>query len=466
MGNSEVGHLNLGAGFIVEQDLTRLTAAIDDGSFFDNAALRSTAGRARERGSTLHLMGLIGEGGVHAHTRHLLAVVELAKREGVEQLCLHAFTDGRDTPPDSGLGFMHDIETRLQAVRLGRVASVTGRYWAMDRDHRWDRTRRAWAAVVGGEGRTAASPVEAIEQSYAAGVSDEFIEPTVVLGANGQPLGVVNDGDVVVMFNFRADRMRQLLAAFTEPGFDAFPRRLPSGLEIVTMTKYTRDQPATIAFPSMDVSEPLARVVSDIGLRQFHTAETEKYAHVTYFFNGGREQPFEGEDRLLVPSPQVATYDLQPEMSALEVTDGLTARIAQGLDDFIIVNYANPDMVGHTGNLGAAKIAVATVDACLGRVLAALEEAGGAAIVTADHGNAEMMIDPETGGPYTAHTLNPVPVVLVGVPGGARQGRLEMADGRLSDVAPTILELMGLPAPESMTGRSLIGGRSPHDGAS
>ena len=322
----------------------------------------------------------------------------------------------------------------------------------MDRDRRWDRTAKAWHALVDGEGRTARSAEQAVRQAYDSGVTDEFIEPTVIVDAAGHPLGTVGDGDAVVLFNFRADRMRQLLAALTDTGFDAFERRLPHDVRVVTMTEYSHGQPVPAAFPPLDVERPIARVVSDHGLRQFHTAETEKYAHVTYFFNGGREEPFAGEDRLLVPSPKVATYDLQPEMSAREVTDALVERIGTGIDDFVIVNYANADMVGHTGDLDAAIVAVETVDECLGRVLTALEQAGGAALVTSDHGNAESMVDPETGGPQTAHTLNPVPLLLV----AAGSEEVTLSDGRLSDVTPTLLELMQLPAPEQMTARSLI----------
>jgi 2,3-bisphosphoglycerate-independent phosphoglycerate mutase len=342
-------------------------------------------------------------------------------------------------------------------IGLGLVGTGSGRYWAMDRDGRWDRTQRAWEAIADGEGERASSAIAAIQQAYAAGVTDEFIPPTVIVDDTGMPLGQLGDGDGVVMFNFRADRMRQLLAVLTDPDFDRFPRTVPSELAVATMTEYVRDQAPPIAFPPQDVETPLARVLSEAGLRQFHTAETEKYAHVTYFFNGGREAPFDGEERLMVPSPHVATYDLQPEMSAPELTDRLVARIGEGVDDFIIVNYANPDMVGHSGVLEAAMRAVATVDECLARVLDAVLGQGGTAIITADHGNAETMIDPQTGGPHTSHTLNPVPIILVGASGnGDADTPLALRDGRLSDVAPTILEIMNLPAPAAMTGHSLI----------
>jgi 2,3-bisphosphoglycerate-independent phosphoglycerate mutase len=460
MGNSEVGHLNLGAGFVVDQDLTRLSAAIDDGTFYTNPALLAAVGHARDRGSALHLLGLVGDGGVHAHTRHLLAIAEIARRAGLDRVWIHAVTDGRDTAPDSGIGFLRDVEDGLAAIGVGRIATVSGRYYAMDRDKRWERTARAWSAVVDGVGDRAPSARAAIEQSYAAGVTDEFVRPTTIVDGSGKPLATVADGDALVLFNFRADRMRQLLAALADPGFDAFPHRRPTGLSIVTMTEYIAGQTAAVAFPSLDVPWPLARIVSERGLRQYHTAETEKYAHVTYFFNGGREAPFPGEDRVLVPSPKVPTYDLEPAMSAVAVTDRLVERIGAGTDDFIVVNYANPDMVGHTGVISAAVQAVEMVDRCLGRVVAALEAANGAAIVTADHGNAEQMIDPETGGPHTAHTMDVVPVIAVGRAFDRSAGTAwQMSDGILSDVAPTLLFLMGLPAAPTMTGRCLL-----HDG--
>jgi 2,3-bisphosphoglycerate-independent phosphoglycerate mutase len=457
MGNSEVGHLNLGAGFVVDQELTRLFKAIDDGTFYNNGALRGAVEHALARGTALHLLGLVGEGGVHAHTRHLLAVVEIARRAGLGRVFLHAFTDGRDTAPDSGLGYVRDVVTAMDAQGVGRIATVSGRYYAMDRDRRWERTARAWAAIVDGHGATAPDAGCAIERSYAAGVSDEFIVPTVITGADDAPVATVSDGDAVVMFNFRADRMRQFLGALTDPALDAFERAVPRDLHVVTMTAYVRDQAAAVAFRSLDVEWPLARVLSERGLRQYHTAETEKYAHVTYFFNGGREAPFPGEDRVLVPSPKVPTYDLQPEMSAETVTDRLVERIGTGTDDFLVVNYANPDMVGHTGDIAAAVRAVGTVDACLGRVLAALDAAGGVALVTADHGNAEVMVDPVTGRPHTAHTLDRVPLVVVGRPFRRTAGRTwTVTEGLLSDVAPTVLALMGIPAPASMTGRCLL----------
>jgi 2,3-bisphosphoglycerate-independent phosphoglycerate mutase len=452
MGNSEVGHLNLGAGFVVDQDLKRLLDAIEDGSFYENDVLIGAVRHAIENGTTLHLAGLVGTGGVHAHTRHLLAIVEIARRLGLDRVVVHAFTDGRDTAPDSGRSFLEQVEAGLAQAGVGRIASVSGRYFAMDRDKRWDRTARAWEALLGDGDRQARSAVEAVVRAYAEGVTDEFVPPTVIVDEAGRPVGPLRESDAVVLFNFRADRVRQLLDVLTAARLEAFDRRLPGGLYVATMTEVTRSQTAPIAFPSADVEWPIARLVSERRLRQYHTAETEKYAHVTYFFNGGREAPFEGEDRELVPSPRVATYDLAPEMSAVEVTDRLVERIGRGIDDFVVVNYANPDMVGHTGDLSAAVKAVEAVDGCLGRVLEALGAVGGAAIVTSDHGNAEMMIDPETRGPHTAHTLGTVPIVVV----GPEAETMTLRDGRLCDVAPTLLDLMGITAPPTMTGRSLI----------
>ncbi len=455
MGNSEVGHLNLGAGFVVEQDLVRISREIEEGSFYENPALVAACQHARGRGTALHLLGLVGDGGVHAHARHLTALLELARRQGLEQVYVHAFTDGRDTAPESGLGFMTALMANMERVGVGTVATISGRYYAMDRDRRWDRTALAWAAMMDGAGESASEPLPAIQASYDAGVTDEFILPTVLRRPDGGPVATVGAGDAVVCFNFRADRMRQLLAALTEPDFDGFPCQRPADLHVVTFTEYVRAQRAAVAFPARDVSWPLARVLAEHGLRQLHAAETEKYAHVTYFFNGGREAPFEGEDRLLVPSPQVATYDLAPAMSAEGLTEALVARILDRDYDFIVVNYANPDMVGHTGDLAASVAAVETVDRCLGQILAALAEVGGAAIVTSDHGNAEMKRDPVTGGPHTAHTLNPVPFVLVG---GTYGAGVTVSDGRLCDVAPTILTLLDLPVPADMTGRVLVTG--------
>jgi 2,3-bisphosphoglycerate-independent phosphoglycerate mutase len=409
---------------------------------------------ARRPGRKLHLLGLLGDGGVHASQAHLVALLRLARQTGVERVYIHAFLDGRDTPPRSALGFIDRLERSLAEVGVGRLATVMGRYYAMDRDERWQRVAAAYAALVLGEGRPVATATAAIEASYAAGQGDEFMLPAVIQAA-GRPLATIEDDDAVIFFNFRSDRARELSQALLLAEFDGFARpRRPHHLHYVTLTRYADALPAIVAYPPRDVEQPLAAVVSAHGRRQFHTAETEKYPHVTYFFNGGREAPYPGEERLLVPSPQVATYDLQPEMSAEAVTAGLVARIEQGRDDFIIVNYANGDMVGHTGVFAAVVRAVEMVDRCVGRVVAATLARGGALLVTADHGNADEMVDRRTGAPHTAHTTNPVPFILVSA---ADRGRRLRAGGRLADVAPTVLELMALPAPTAMTGKSLLG---------
>jgi len=461
MGNSEVGHLNLGTGRPVLQDLPRIDAAIADGSFFVRPALVEACERARANGGRLDVVGLIGPGGVHAHDRHIVGLVELAARLRVPSVRLHALLDGRDTPPRSALDFVRDLEAQLATVhRDARIASVGGRYFAMDRDTRWERTEQGYDAIVHGVGERAASAVAAIEAAYARGENDEFVRPTVVDGADG----LVRDGEPIVHANFRADRARQLTHALADPSFDAFDRAAPNGrpapvgLHVVTMTEYEAGLPVAVAFPPETVP-CLAEAFSSAGLRQFHVAETEKYAHVTYFFNGGREEPFPGEERLLVPSPKIATYDLKPEMSAPGVTDALVAAIESGRYHFIVANYANPDMVGHTGVWDATIRSLATIDACLDRVVAAVEgiEAadpdgpGALLVVTADHGNADEMRDAD-GAPVTAHSLNPVPVLALGR--SMRDRRLH--DGVLADVAPTLLEVAGLPPLQGMTGTSLL----------
>jgi 2,3-bisphosphoglycerate-independent phosphoglycerate mutase len=460
MGNSEVGHLNLGAGRPVLQDLPRIDAAIADGSFATRPALVAACERAKETGR-LHAVGLIGPGGVHANDRHLIALVELAAGMGVPTVRIHALLDGRDTPPSSALAFMHDLEARLvQAHPDARIASVGGRYYAMDRDRRWERTQRGYDAIVHAEGRHAASATAAIEEAYARGETDEFVDPTLIDGADG-PL---RDRDPIVHVNFRADRARQLTHALADAGFSDFDRTSPAGrpaprdLLVVTMTEYESGLPVSVAF-APEAARSLAQAFSEVGWTQFHVAETEKYAHVTYFFNGGVEAPWPGEERRLVPSPKVATYDLQPEMSAAGVTDELLAAIGSGRYDFIVANFANPDMVGHTGVWDATVTALGIIDGCLSRVFDAIEAVdagdraapGAALLVTADHGNADDMVDDE-GKPVTKHSLNPVP--LLGM-GRALDG-LGLEDGVLADVAPTILELAGLPRWDGMTGRSLL----------
>ena len=461
MGNSEVGHLNLGAGRPVLQDLPRIDAAIADGSFFARPALVDACRRAVRTG-TLHAVGLIGPGGVHANDRHLVALAELAARLNVPSVRVHALLDGRDTPPSSALGFMRDLEGRLAPAHPDiAIASVGGRYWAMDRDKRWERIERGYDAIVHGEGLHAASATAAIEAAYARGETDEFVAPTAIDDARGELYG----DDVIVHFNFRADRARQLTHALADTAFDGFDRTAPSGrlaphpLHVVTMTEYEAGLPVEVAF-GPEEARSLAQAFSEAGWTQFHVAETEKYAHVTYFFNGGREAPWPGEERKLVPSPKVATYDLQPEMSAAGVTDALVEAIGSGRFDFIVANLANADMVGHTGVWDATLQALATVDVCLGRVadaVAAVEAAdpagpGAALLITADHGNADELRDAD-GNPMTAHSLNPVPLLAVG---RVFEGRT-LQDGVLADVAPTILELAGLPRWEGMTGTSRLG---------
>ncbi len=461
MGNSEVGHLNIGAGKRVLQEFTRVSAAIHDGTFFENEALLKAIEHVKRNNSALHLCGLIGSGGVHAHQSHLYACLQLAARHGVEQVYIHAFTDGRDTSPFGGLEYMKALVAQAREIdpeHPARVATISGRYYAMDRDNRWDRIAKAYLAMTRAEGRQAADPVAAIQQSYDEKVTDEFIVP-VVLMQDGRPVATVKEGDSVIYFNFRSDRGRELTKAFV---LDAMPQQAEGkfergqkldGLVFVTMTEYEAGLPVDVAFPADNVDLPLAKILADRGLRQFHTAETEKYAHVTFFFNGGREAPFSGEDRLLVPSPKVATYDLKPEMSAPELTDEAVRRINSGDYDVVIMNYANADMVGHTAMLDAAIKAVETVDAGVGRVVEAALAKGGAALITADHGNAEQLIEYDTGKPHTSHTTNPVPFYFV-VP-QMQNARLR-GDGILADVAPTILQLLQIPQPQVMTGRSLI----------
>jgi 2,3-bisphosphoglycerate-independent phosphoglycerate mutase len=461
MGNSEVGHLNLGAGKRVLQEFTRVSAAIHDGSFFTNPALLGAVAHAKRNNSTLHLCGLIGPGGVHAHQSHLEACLRLAAAHEMERVAIHAFTDGRDTSPTGAIDYMRELVARAKEIggaHPARVATVSGRYYAMDRDNRWDRIARVYWAMTKGEGRSATDPVAAIGESYARKVTDEFIEP-VVLQEDGHPVALVTAGDAVIYFNFRSDRGRELTKAFVLPELPpqataTFARGPRLGdLAFVTMTEYEAGLPVAVAFPADNVTEPLAKILSDRGLKQFHTAETEKYAHVTFFFNGGREAPFPGEDRVLVPSPKVATYDLKPEMSAAGVTDEAVQRIQSREYAVVIMNYANADMVGHTGVLAAAIQAVEAVDTGVGRVVAAALDAGGAALITADHGNAEQLIEYDTGKPLTAHTTNSVPFYFVVPqwPGARLRG-----DGILADVAPTMLQLLGIPQPRDMTGKTLI----------
>lgn len=449
MGNSEVGHLNLGAGRVVHQDIMRISRAIDSGEFFDNAVL----GRALEaaRGGTLHLMGLLSTGGVHSTQDHLYALLEMARRRNVDKVRVHVFLDGRDTSPTGGIGYLRDLQEVLDAKGVGRVATVIGRYFPMDRDKRWERIRKSYDALTLGEGYRTGDYRGAVQESYDRGVTDEFVEPIVVIGGDAEPVGRIRDGDSIVFSNFRADRARQLTAAFTDENFAGFDRRAATRVDVTCMTEYDRLFTLPVAFPRDRMKNILGEVAAAQSRKGFRLAETEKYAHVTYFFNGGVEQAFEGEDRVLVASPKVATYDLQPEMSAVEVTDTLLRTLSENRHDYVVCNFANPDMVGHTGVLQAAVKAVETVDTCVGRVIEALDLERDAAIVTADHGNAELMIDPETGGPHTAHTTNPVPCILVDE---HYKGEL-ISGGSLKEIAPTICHYMDIDVPQEMTGRDL-----------
>ena len=456
IGTSEVGHMNLGAGFVVMQTITFIDEQIEDGSFFENEAFLKALRYVRERGSRLHIIGLLGTGGVHSHLRHEKALLELAKRNSIHNVFVHAFTDGRDTMPNSGLGYLDDLQTYMQEQGIGTVASVMGRYYAMDRDFRWERTKLAYDAMVAGDGLKSTNAHSAIQQAYDEGITDEFILPTVIT-ADGVPVGQIRDGDSVICFNFRADRARQITQAFVVENFGGFARDTLRDLFYVAMREYQQDVETEVAFDIKEIEIPLAQVISNAGLKQLHVAETEKYAHVTYFFNGGRETPFPGEERQLVPSPkEVATYDLKPEMSAYGIRDTLLAALEQNTFDFIIVNFANADMVGHTGVLPAVITAVETIDTCLEPIIAKVLEIGGAAIITADHGNAELLIDPASGGPHTAHTTNPVPCILITRQGGGYDHATLRNGGVLSDVALTVLDMLGINPPAQMTSRSLI----------
>lgn len=450
MGNSEVGHLNLGAGRVVDQDIVRIDRSIEAGDFFELPPFVECIQKAKEGGGALHVIGLVSDGGVHSLQDHGLALARLGGKIGVGRIFAHAFTDGRDTPPRSGLDFVGRYEESLRREAGAELATVIGRYYAMDRDSRWERNERAYRAMVAGEGVRARSAAEAIEASYARGVTDEFIEP-VVLGEDGRSVGLIRDGDAVICMNFRADRVRQITRAFTDDGFDGFDVSGGPSVHYACMTEYDERFTLPVAFPPLRMEGLFCHALASAGKTCLRVAETEKYPHVTYFFNGGEEEPLPGERRRMVPSPKVATYDLKPEMSAGEVTEVVLDAIGRGEDDAIILNYANPDMVGHTGVESAAVRAAGFVDACLGRVLGALEQAGGAAVVTADHGNCETMWDVENDCPHTAHTLNETPCIVVapGFEGPLRSG------GALCDVAPTLLGLMGVSPPPEMTGVDL-----------
>jgi 2,3-bisphosphoglycerate-independent phosphoglycerate mutase len=444
MGNSEVGHTNIGAGRVVYQELTRITKAIADGDFFTNPALVAAVDNAKN--ASLHLYGLLSDGGVHSHNTHLYALLQLAKQKGVSRVYVHAFLDGRDTPPQSGAGYLAQLEEKIREIGIGEIATIAGRYYAMDRDNRWERVKLAFDALTQAQGETAPSAAACMQASYAAGTTDEFVLPTII-----NPEGTIKPGDSVIFYNFRPDRAREITRAFCDPAFAEFPRNFMP-LHYVCFTEYDATIPNKhVAFTAQSMDNVLGAYLANHGKTQLRLAETEKYAHVTFFFNGGREEAYTGEDRVLVPSPKVATYDLQPEMSAPEVCDKLIEAVESGKYDLIVINFANCDMVGHTGVMPAAIAAVETVDTCVGRAVQAIEKAGARMFFCADHGNADKMVDETTGAPFTAHTTNPVPFVLYGAPGFSLA-----SGGRLADIAPTLLELMGLPAPPEMTGKSLL----------
>ena len=472
MGNSEVGHQNIGAGRIVYQESVRISKAIDEGSFFRNPELVGVVERCRARRSKLHILGLCSDAGVHSRLKHLSGCLRLAAMRGFTQVFVHAITDGRDSPPESGIDYLPQIESEMRRIGVGRIASVCGRYWAMDRDNRWDRTARYYKLLTEGAGEAAATSLDALKRYYSRPSEptmrgDEFVIPTVISEDGTTPMATITDGDGVIFFNFRGDRPRQIIKALALDTFpfrdkDKFGAEKQMGFErgakldvsVVTLTAYEGGLPVNVAFPKPPrMDNNAGEYLSKLGLRQFRAAETEKYAHVTFFFNDYREEPYPGEERKLVASPKVSTYDQKPEMSAIELTDAVLERLATGVDDVIILNYANPDMVGHTGSLPAATAAVKTVDECVGRVLEAIDRSGGCAIVTADHGNCEQMIDPETGGPHTAHTTYPVPLYVYGK--AFKDVKLR-SGGRLADVMPTALDMLGLEPAYEMTGRTLI----------
>lgn len=451
MGNSEVGHTNIGAGRIVYQKLTKITKSIEDGDFFSIPEFTEAIENVKKNNSKLHIMGLLSDGGVHSHQRHLYGLLELAKRKGLDNnVFIHAFMDGRDTLPASGEGYIQELQEKMKEKGVGKIATLSGRYYAMDRDKRWDRVEKAYNALVKGEGVLAKDPIQAIEESYQQEIFDEFVVPTVITDANDQPLAKIESGDSVIFFNFRPDRARQLTRAIVDDKFDGF-KTDKLDIDFVCMTEYDDTMPnVKIAFKPEELTNTFGEVVSKLGKKQLRIAETEKYAHVTFFFNGGREEPYPGEDRILVNSPKVATYDLQPEMSAYEVTEKVLEAINSEKYDTIILNFANTDMVGHTGNIDAAIKAVEAVDKCVGEIVEAVQKQNGVLIITADHGNAEQMIDYQTGEPLTSHTTNLVPLILVGME------NVELKDGRLCDLTPTMLDIMEEQKPKEMTGESLL----------
>lgn len=453
MGNSEVGHLNIGAGRIVYQEFTRITKSISDGDFFENSELLSAIENCKKNNTALHLLGLLSDGGVHSHISHLFALLKLAKMNDLDKVYVHAVLDGRDTPPSSGKKYIEQLEEKMREVGVGKIATVMGRYYAMDRDKRWDRVKSAYDAIVSGFGKKEKSAVECVSKSYDRDVYDEFVIPTVITDSDGKIISKLNNNDSVIFFNFRPDRAREITRAICDDKFNDFERELKSGLKYVCFTEYDATIPnKSVAFKPQNIKNTLGEYISNLGLSQLRLAETEKYAHVTFFFNGGVEEPYKNEDRVLISSPKVATYDLKPEMSALEVTDVLVEKLLSKEYDLIVINYANPDMVGHTGVLPAAIKAVETIDKCLERVVNTLLEVNGQMFICADHGNCDQLIDYETGEAFTAHTTNPVPFILINYTDGIglREG------GKLADIAPTLLEMMNLKKPDDMTGKSLL----------
>lgn len=452
MGNSEVGHLNMGAGRIVYQDLTKITKAIQDGDFFENKALLAACENVKKNNSALHMYGLVSDGGVHSHNTHIYGLLELAKRQGIKKVYVHCFLDGRDTPPASGKEYVEELAAKMREIGVGEIATVMGRYYAMDRDNRWERVEKAYRAMVYGEGETAESGPEGIQASYDKDTTDEFVLPTVVM-KDGAPVATIQDNDSIIFFNFRPDRAREITRAFCDDGFTGFDRGERIKTTYVCFTEYdVTIENKLVAFVKEEITNTFGEFLAANGKRQARIAETEKYAHVTFFFNGGVEEPNEGEDRILVKSPKVATYDLKPEMSAYEVCDKLTEAIKSGKYDVIIINFANPDMVGHTGVEAAAIKAIEAVDECVGKAVEAVKEVNGQMFICADHGNAEQLIDEETGEPFTAHTTNPVPFILVNADPAFRLRE----GGCLADIAPTLIELMGMEQPKEMSGKSLL----------
>ena len=454
MGNSEVGHQNIGAGRVVYQDSVRITKSIREGDFFENTELCKAVDKAKANGGKLHLMGLCSDEGVHSLLFHLYGLLELAKQKDMKEVYLHAFTDGRDSPPTSGKGYLNQIEQKMEEIGYGQIATISGRFYAMDRDNRWQRVEKAYDCLTSGIGATALNADEAMDITYAAGETDEFVKPTSILGTDGKPKAIIKDGDSVIFFNFRGDRPREITRAFVDPDFNGFERKANPNVYFVCMTQYDKSIPASIAYPKPPkMKNILGEYFGNLRISEFRCAETEKYAHVTFFFNDYREEPFPGEDRQIVPSPQVETYDLQPEMSAYGVTDVVLEKLDSGKYDVVIINYANPDMVGHTGILDAAVKACTVVDECVGKVLEKVKSLGGAALVLADHGNSEKMADGDPDNPFTSHTTGDVPIVVFDE--DFKNAKLRQS-GNLADVAPTFLDMMGLEIPEEMTGKSLI----------